>query len=199
MIAGILKICGAWLGKTLDYGKDNPKGFFENRKFLEINRKILRKNKGRWNAPPKIIGYAGEKKNMIKFLVSLPKNRTVVLKDPRSALTFHLWEKLIPENKYRVICIERDNAHIIKSLMKRNNMPIKRALALTNYYKEKIREILLSIPSDRIFICKYDDFFTSEKNNLIHILCLFCDLVIPSKKTTKNINEFIDPKLRHWK
>ena len=42
IVAGSLKRCGAWLGRTVGRGHSNPKGFFENRTLREqVNKGIL--------------------------------------------------------------------------------------------------------------------------------------------------------------
>ena len=42
LVAGVLGICNAWMGKTIPGGVENPKGFFEHNVLREqVNKKIL--------------------------------------------------------------------------------------------------------------------------------------------------------------
>ena len=53
MVAGILKLCGVYFGDNLLHPQqENPKGFFEDLEFLEINKEILACSGGSWFEPP---------------------------------------------------------------------------------------------------------------------------------------------------
>ena len=65
MVTGILSRCGMKIGKNLLMGaKDNPKGDFEDRRFININNDILIRNKGRWDSPPLDMNYVNQKERM---------------------------------------------------------------------------------------------------------------------------------------
>jgi hypothetical protein len=202
MVTGILHICGAWLGENLLMGaKDNPKGHFENKDFVHINQKILRTNNGRWDKPPRKIRFDKYIPKMNQFLESLPSNRVVVLKDPRTALTFPLWRQLIQLKNIKIIYIQRDHKAIARSLKARNNFSIEKGIRLSKYYNKQIENHLKTIPADRIFNCNFNDFFADYFDTAIESLCDFAELpeIFENKKLWNKINKFITPELRHWK
>lgn len=202
MISGILSICGAWLGKPKDIlmnGKDNPKGHFENKPFMHLNRQILRANNGRWDSPPANVEFAGYKNKMKMFLLNLPDNSITALKDPRTALTLHLWKQLIHSKNMKFVYIQRNHSAVAESLRKRNGINIQKGTTLSKYYNKQIEKNLILFPFSEIYKCNYSDFFTNYWELLVEELCRFTGLSEPEQKTWDKLNKFIDPKLRHWK
>jgi hypothetical protein len=200
MVTGILHICGAWLGKKLLMGaKDNPKGHFENKHFLNINQKILRANGGRWDKPPNKVEFAGCKSAMKRFLLSLPNDKIVVLKDPRTALTFPLWRQLIPLENMKIIYIQRNHEAVAKSLQARNGFKIEHDLYLSRYYNNEIKKHLIPMPLNRMLSCHYANFFTNYQEFIVEQLVNFSALPEINQETWDKINRFITPGLRHWK
>lgn len=199
MVAGILKLCGAWLGKPLLMGaKDNPKGHFENKRFINLNDRILRSNKGTWNSPPKIVNFRGHKKEMKRFLLNIP-DKTAVLKDPRTAFTFNLWRQLIPAEKIKIIYIKRSKEAVAKSLKKRNGFNLAKGRSLSDRYNREIKKHLAFFPEHKICECDYNEFFGPKKKETVLNICRLTGLKEPDNKTWNKINEFITPELRHWK
>ena len=55
MLARLLRRCGVYMGGDAELGApapDNPEGFSENRRFVEINETLLARFNGGWDAPP---------------------------------------------------------------------------------------------------------------------------------------------------
>lgn len=197
-VAGILNIAGGWVGETLGPAKDNPKGFFENKEFMRINRRLLRVNGGRWDDPPNIIEFKDIKSRMVKFLESLPKDKVIILKDPRAALTFHLWHKLIPGDDIRIINVKRNSEAIAKSLQKRNKFSLDKGLSLTRYYNTEIAMNLLAVKRDYIYTIHFTELFSDYRRILIEDMIKITSLPELTQKRWNKIEKFIEPKLRHF-
>jgi len=87
MVTGILNKCGLYLGSNLLMGaRDNPTGHFEDRRFINLNNQILKRNGGSWHNPPeKIIRWP--RVEMKDFVNSWDIGRLVGWKDPRTCIT----------------------------------------------------------------------------------------------------------------
>src|SRR5262249_19348517 len=59
MVAMLMHRCGLYLGEERDLmaaSQDNPDGFWENTKFVELNDLILHELGGGWDCPPAVRG-----------------------------------------------------------------------------------------------------------------------------------------------
>lgn len=140
MIAGILNMLGIDMGKEL-IGKhwSNPLGHFENKKFLELNEKILRKAGGVWNRPPEeeqILAQVGIFSEEIKNLIQSNESKFWGWKDPRTSLTIELFLPYL-DNPYFLVC-HRDASAIARSLKRRDNMRLEQGIKLTKIYNKRI-------------------------------------------------------------
>ena len=194
MIAGLLKLCGLYLGNNLIGGlKDNPKGHFEDRDFVHINHKLFLENEGEWGLPPQKIQKISPKlqAEIKAFLRKWPRDRLVGWKDPRACITLPVWIKAIKPEPLKVVLIRRPVTEIAQSLKKRNNFTYDKSAWLTRFYIESAKENLKGIP---YIETHYHRYFENWKAELKKV-CEFIGLRQP--EDTSQIESFIDPKLWH--
>jgi hypothetical protein len=140
-----------FMGEKLLLGlSDNPKGHYEDTKFLNLNIEILRSAGGSWNNPPtreKILEQRGKFDGRIKSLVeesvnNAKRNGSISwgFKDPRTVLTIDLYLPHLPNPQF--ITCYRDPMEIAKSLNKRDRIPIKKGIKLSKIYNERLTEFI---------------------------------------------------------
>jgi len=136
MVAGILKLCGVYFGDNLLHPqKENPKGFFEDLEFLEINKEILACSGGSWYDPPSKLKINQNIKEKIKaFLRGWDKYSLVGFKDPRCSITLPVWADYI--NNLQVVICERAAEEIALSLANRNGFSEDVSLNLIAKHQE---------------------------------------------------------------
>lgn len=199
MVTGILKLCGMNVGNNLLMGaRDNPKGHFEDRRFLNINNDLLIKNGGKWHNPPINVTYQKMRNRMLGFL-ELPEWKTELVgwKDPRSCITFPLWHRLIYPEKIKVVYVYRPIQEIARSLKVRNGIKISKGWKLGGEYARRAFEGFRGTPGVSHFITYYHSYFHDWEIELEE-LCEFLGMKIPGCEK-KRIQEFITPELRHHK
>ena len=194
MVSEILSRLGVNMGKeTLAPGKDNERGFFENKYFFELNRKILAKAGGNWVKIPsrKSILKLKKDKSLIKQMKNIfnsQKDKIFGWKDPRTTITFPLYEPFL-KNPYIIIC-KRNQRAIARSLKKRNNFPINFSLKLTSKYLKRLKEYNLS-KSYPVLKLDYENFFKDPKKEINKIKSFL--------NIKKEINlEVINKKFKHF-
>ncbi len=136
----IINMMGAYCGPEsmlLETSKDNPKGFWERKDVLHINRTLLQQNSCSWyrvdrwddsniTTPPPI------KRDISKTLSEMNAHRPWVMKDPRMCITLPCWlsELTAPV----AVIASRHPLEIARSLELRNAMPLEYGLALWEYH-----------------------------------------------------------------
>jgi len=196
MIAGLLKICGLYLGNNLISGlRDNPKGHFEDRGFVQLNDEILNSNGGTWDKPPPKIHMPSAHffRKMKLFVSGWPKNRPVGWKDPRACLTLPLWKEAIDPEEIRVVIVNRPHEEITASLRARNRMPQSRAERLTFFYIKHIMENVGRLKLD--WRATHSNQYLTHWKKELKPIAKLAGLQIPEDTTA--IEEFIDESLWH--
>jgi len=193
MVAGLLQLCGLYLGNNLLNGlRDNPRGHFEDKEFLGLNIEILRANKTSWRqckpineVPQWLI------EKMKQFVAKWPTDRAVGWKDPRACLTLKFWQQVIEPEELRVVLIFRPFIEVAASLKKRNKFTVQKCRELYNFYCSEAERNIKNLPHIRTYYHKY--FF--DRWEEIKKLTEFLSLSIPKDST--EIEEFIDASLWH--
>lgn len=135
-LAGAMHKLGANLGDErlwTEPARDNPKGFFENRPVLELNREILSIQGGSWSAPPALprgwedATELAECREQAQDLIREMPESTVI-KDPQLSLTCPLWVK-VGKVSSPILCV-RNPVSVANSLMVRNGFSIDQGLFL---------------------------------------------------------------------
>ncbi len=195
MIAGLLELCGLYLGNNLLSGlSDNPKGHFEDREFLLLNRQLLRAGGSTWhqNLPFRLTAVPKPLLAKMKLFVSKwPADKVVGWKDPRACLTLPLWRQVIEPEPLRVVLIFRPYIEIAMSLKKRNRFTLEKGIWLCDYYCRTAEENVKDIPH---IITYYHKYFSDWQSELARVAG-FLGLSLPDNRAA--IEKFIDASLWH--
>lgn len=124
---------------------DNPQGFYENKKFIELNDEILFAAGGNWLEPPaheKILEVESRFEKPIKTLLREESYASDIWgwKDPRTTLTIELYHKHL-ENPHYIACF-RDPIQVAESLNKRNGYSLQKGLTCALEYNYRLIRFL---------------------------------------------------------
>jgi hypothetical protein len=203
MITGILHKCGLELGDNLLMNaKDNPKGHFENRRFIRINQEILIRNGGRWFNPPENIRFhPGLKNKMRQFLNQFEPQKITGFKDPRVCLTLPLWREVIHPEPIKAVVVVRPFSAIAKSLQRRNGFNLGKGERLADHYVRSAFATLNKFDIPYV-VTLYHRYFRVYKGKVINNwksevepVLKFTGLKLP--EDTAAIDKFVDGSLWH--
>jgi hypothetical protein len=186
LVANLLSLCGLYLGKEQDLmpaTADNPKGYWEHRKFLILNNEILAELGGDWESPAAVLeGWAEEVRiNYLRtkaeiLLQEFAGHEPWGWKDPRTSLTLPFWMSLnglrVPfwlgvAPKLRIVLCLRNPLEVSRSLSTRKFSPTSSGLDLWLLYNQSILNASLS--EDRI-ITHYEAYFHNPQAELRRVL-----------------------------
>lgn len=125
---------------------DNPLGFFEDRDFVNLNDRILKKAGGSWRNPPpeeKILRLSSFFNPMIKAILEekFKDESFYGWKDPRTTLTIKLYLPYL-KNPHFISCF-RDPEEVAKSLTSRDNsFTLESARELAKVYNQRLISFL---------------------------------------------------------
>ena len=152
LLTGLLHSCGVNLGKELLPAlPENPKGFYENAKFYQLNEEILLQLGTDWSeiASKKTLNSNHTNRKLIinKIINSIESefgsSPLFCVKDPRITLLFPYYYEALSMLNIEIFIVNctRDKLEIAKSLNKRNKFEMSYALALTLYYSKCVSEL----------------------------------------------------------
>jgi hypothetical protein len=146
MITRMLNLCGLFLGNESDLlppAPDNPEGFWEHARFVQINDEILSTLGGSWDIPPEMkpnwedsLGLAILREQAQELIQQFSQHDFWGWKDPRNSLTLPFWQRLIPDLKV-VVCI-RNPLEVAQSLSHRNQFSEIFSLKLWQIYNQRL-------------------------------------------------------------
>jgi hypothetical protein len=129
MVAGLLGLCGLWLGHTVPGGKENVRGFFENVALRErVQKEILRQGQfdplGVRRLPP-LAWHPSVKtlREVVGFALAAQQydgRQIWGFKDAKLALTWRLWHEHFPQARW--IIVQRPSNEIIASCLRTSFM-----------------------------------------------------------------------------
>ncbi len=156
LVAKILKDLDVNIGiDLLEADNGNPKGYYENKVFIEMNDKILYLAGGSWDKIPtkkrlnKLLK-KGKLQDEIKHIINSQKDKIWGWKDPRTVLTIDFYKDYLVNPRY--IIIERAFNDIANSLYKRNKMPLVYGLELAEEYGKRLKEFLNKTDYPTLFL-----------------------------------------------
>ena len=171
MVARILLECGVDLGPRedlLEPNTGNREGYWENRRFNELNDRLLDRLGGGWDVPPKLAeGWENDEellelKELARELVAeFPTDRPWGWKDPRTSLTLAFWRQVVPGLNV-VVCV-RDPIEVSHSLSRRDSSSEAFGLRLWLAYN---RAILDSTSAGERIVTHYDSYFADPDGEI---------------------------------
>lgn len=120
LMASYLQRCGIFMGERMAApGPGNPRGHFEDRDFLDLNKAILKDNHASPFAVPVRLSVRQERKDQAMRLIEQRKAEYADWgwKDPRSSLLLDFWHELVPESKF--VFLYREPLLMLDSLYRR--------------------------------------------------------------------------------
>jgi hypothetical protein len=201
MVAKLLYESGLYLGPESDLippGPGNPEGFWENRRFVQINARILKELRGGWDYPPPIPDDWS-----VEPLGSLRVRAEAVLadfagrepwgwKDPRNCITLPFWQQML--DSLNVVLVVRNPLETAESLRKRNGFSYALGLALWHTYYQRVRDVTSA--SERI-VSHYDVYFRDPGTELRRVL-KFLDLPVDEDVVERATATLVD-EARHYR
>jgi hypothetical protein len=202
LLTGMLKHLGVGLGvdeHQMPPTANNPRGYNENQRIVDLNDEILARFGGSWSSPPHITSDALAQ----PALSDLRRAARQILarefgdaslwgwKDPRACLLVPFWELLVPSPRY-VICL-RNPADVARSLARSDG--ITRGIELWLRYTSDSFVYTLGKPRLVVF---YDDVLRDWREELAR-LAAFIDAgpaLAPAAQAVA-ADGLVDTGLRH--
>jgi hypothetical protein len=164
MIAGLVEKMGVnQLGKNpMPAAADNRDGFYEDVVLAGISDEIMGVFDATWDVPTVGPKSDIQKRNLTESIIKKARNDVFqmrqdvgepwFIKDPRICLTLSEWKRILLF-RTPVIFIVRNPHDVASSLMQRNDMGLRRALAIWHRYNTVL---IHSVKSDQILVIDYD-------------------------------------------
>ena len=201
MLAGLLALHGAFMGRTLPPGRNNPKGYWEHIGINETNESMLARLQISWDWPFALPPRRQELLDSFaplreRALVSFQNQRFWAVKDPRLCRLLPLWLPHFSRlaDKLCAVVVFRHPEGVCRSLEKRNAMRRRRALALwLHHFVDAITHL-----QDLPWIAVEYERMLAEPGRDMAILAERLELgAWPGTPSDEEVREFADPGLRH--
>ena len=192
LVAQLFSVLGFDLGRTLMLPSfDNPRGFWENRKIVEVHDQLLKSFNRNWTtatflpkewvSSPQALVALKELQNILKS--DFNSDDTILVKDPRLSALLPLWKVLASMQGrplYTLVVLRSPDA-IAESLNLRNGIKIKDARFLALAY---INSAVKLVSSDSNTILAYEQLVTTPPDRVIKLL----SDIAPAKCLVENFN-----------
>lgn len=201
MASRSINIMGVDLGETLvKPNKTNPKGFWENRKIVDIHKEI----KSTLGSMPfrkgwKDLGNIKPLKEKMKLTVEEQFSETPLWgwKDPRTSECIDMWKEILSdinvEGNYLIMI--RNPLDVAASFKRAYNRQEKSAL---KQWQIRTLVALRGTKKENRIIVDYDDFIGDSFSTVKNIAKAFdISLTDDTAELKRELNSFIDPTLRH--
>lgn len=202
-ITGALEKIGVALPQDLwPAQEDNPKGFFEGRKVIELNEKLLAQNGSNYDdtrfniqiSEESISLHLDEAKRCIEQ--DFAYSKVFALKDPRMCITFPLWERALLELgiEIKVVIPYRNPFEVARSLKKRNDFSTEKSLLL--WAKHLLFAEKYSRKYSRFFI-GFDQLI-AKTAYVLPKLSEFVGVELSQEAMASVKDEFLEPSLKNY-
>ena len=201
-LTGLLNKLDVYLGSELMKANfANQKGYFENNILYKINEKLLAQIGSSWDD----IFYDEEKLDAIKEIGELKSAiksefeyaKSFAIKDPRLALLFPVYKKVLDELdiNIKIILPYRNPIEVANSLKRRDGMPLEKGMLLWAYHFLLAEKF--SRGHERVFV-NFDELI-SDTSKVVEDLStkLHINFLDKLSKNKKEIEEFLEPSLKH--
>ena len=207
-MAGALAELGLALPDETDLitaGPANERGYWELRRFVTFNDRVLEYLNGNWFMPPSPApGWElSRDPDMVElrsgardFILREFRERHMVLKDPRLCITLPFWRQVFDHQPVAVLAL-RDPLDVARSLRTRNNFPLSLGLALWRRY---VQQSIRSVEGLPVFVAKYEEFLADPRtqiNALNEFLAAHGVTAAGSTAGVERAVETFEPELRH--
>jgi hypothetical protein len=194
---------------------DNPKGFWESRSVVRLNRAILDALGATWSKPgPFLLEGQGarESREQLERAIwnrfgdeaiaalksAYPGEGPIVLKDPRISLFLPLWQRALDEAGYasKFILIYRNPLQVAASLRERNHLGLRQSLLLWEQYNLAAME--LSRSNAPIVVIGFDEFLRNPQTILDTALTrLGVPAPLLAEDAARDLREFVASADQH--
>lgn len=199
MITQLLQRGGLDLGAAEDImppNESNPRGHFENTRFVAINDALLRHFGGSWDHPPALKKWwetdpalKDQVEEARELLQAFAGKAHWGWKDPRTTLLLPFWNQLLPRPRF-VICL-RNPLEVARSLNVRDHISLESGFQLWEQYL--LAAIRDSEGYPRLFTF-YEDYFSDPPAETSRLL-EFCRL--PHSADLSAVTAAISRELKH--
>jgi len=113
LVMNLLQRCGVYVGEQKDLmagSEHNEQGFWENKKFVQINNAVLHRLGGAWTHPPSALAPSTDARlgdlgpKAMSLVAAFSRHDVWGWKDPRNSLTLPFWKSVAPSMKV-VVCV----------------------------------------------------------------------------------------------
>ncbi len=204
-ISRIVSLLGVQLGPPgalLEPQLDNPKGYWEHSRIVQINDEILSRFGGMWNVPPAFVeGWA--QGPMVADLREEARRMLATefageplwgWKDPRTCLTLPFWREVAGPMRY--IIVVRNPAEVLASLAHRDGMSAETAEGLWLAYTHAALSHTTGQPPRMVVF--FEDVLDDLPGELARMAAFTgspCDLDDP--EVLQSVRDFIEPDMWH--
>ena len=200
MVAGVLDILGVNMGKELEEAnKWNPVGYFENKKFMAINKEITDEEDGLIINIPTLEKILLKKEKFIQKIKNIIKQEETNFwgwKDPRTSLTIDLFLPFL-KNPHFIVCF-RNPLEVAKSLRKRDGFSILEGLRLTMEYNKRIINFLDKHKELKCLYLSYEQIINNKQKELNKITA-FLGINLNKKLNARVLKFILSKKSQKFK
>jgi hypothetical protein len=181
---------GVELGDVFTSNPHNKKGNRESAEIMTLNDQVLAYNGGSWDSPVVVEKWSQEHRQARDAIInslSTAASGYWGFKDPRTLLTLPFWQEAA---RPQFIGTVRHPFRVARSLQKRGNMPLEKALSLWSYYNQRL------LQQAQTYMFPIVNFDLPAEDYLSDALSKLISIGLDSGKST-SAAEFFDQGLRN--
>jgi hypothetical protein len=183
-------------------GPFNERGYWESRRFVTYDDRVLRYLGGTWSAPPAPapgwervddVAMAELRAGAREFAREEFADPHLVLKDPRLCITLPLWRTVFEPTLVAVLTL-RDPLEVARSLEHRNDFPLSLSLALWRRY---VQQSVTSVEGLPVFVVEYGELLRHPERSVGALASFLAEHGLPVDVDVSEAVEALAPDLRH--